>query len=72
MVLLNNDPTRSLVLVKVFRTPNHKFVKVGKDGVVASYSAALVNGDQHILIYVRNQRRLIHLYRTVSKAMNSR
>ncbi|KAF6214650.1 hypothetical protein GE061_009393 [Apolygus lucorum] len=55
LVIHNNDPARTLVLVQVIASPSHKVVQVGSAGFVSSYSASLVGGHLQILIYVRGE-----------------
>lgn len=51
--LHNFDSNRMFVTVTLLNSEDYKFVHVGADGIVASYSARLSGGDHERLIYVR-------------------
>lgn len=51
--LHNSDTNRMFVTVTLLNSEDYKFVHVGLDGIVASYTARLSGGDHQKLIYVR-------------------
>lgn len=48
----NFDVNQMLVTITLLNSEDYKFVHVGPDGVVASYTARLSGGDHQKLIYV--------------------
>lgn len=50
--LHNSDTNRMFVTVTLLNSDDYKFVHVGVDGIVASYTARLSGGDHQKLIYV--------------------
>lgn len=52
LYLHNFDSNRMLVTVTLFGSNDYKYVHVGSEGIVASYNAELLSGDQEVLIYV--------------------